>query len=167
MEVKRYEVVIKGAVGDRETVGDKEQRASAEGKKQAKSNEDVIAKGFKTTVGAMATIYGMSQLVVQPIMREKVNMAVLTGDIVQAKNFQRQQANVNKVINAGFNVATIAGAFMMSRTLGFIALGSSVVREVSGGINRYQANKMIEAESQIDSFINSYDRAKMSKLIRG
>ena len=36
----------------------------------------------------------------------------------------------------------------------------------SSGVNRYQNNKMMEAKAEIDSFINSYDRARMSNLIR-
>lgn len=170
MEIKRYEVIIKGAIGesDRTTVGEQEEKKSRERKTQ--TNEDVLAgigKGVKTTIGIIAGMYAMSQIVIQPIMREKANMSILTGDIVQAKNLQRINANTNKLINKGMEVAGIGATFMMSRVMGFVALGTSVVKEISGVVNRGQNNRMLEAQNTIDSFISSYDRSRMSDLIRG
>lgn len=169
MEIKRYEVVIKGAIGESDrSIGEQEQVKAQE--RKSKSNEDVtkdsFSKGLKSTVGAVASLYASSQLVVQPIMREKVNVAVLSGDIVQAKNLQRINSNVNTAINKGMGLASIGIAFSVDVGLGFMALGTTAVREISSAVNRSQNNRMIEAQNDIDSFINSHDRARMSGLIR-
>lgn len=171
METKRYEVVIKTAVGESDkAVGKQEIKGAEKREKESLTNAEVLAskgKELKATIGTIAGLYATSQLVVQPIMREKVNMSVLTGDIVQAKNFQRTQNNVNKIVGKGMEIASIGATFLISRTAGFVALGMSVSKEISSGVNRYQNNKMMEAKAEIDSFINSYDRARMSNLIRG
>lgn len=170
METKRYEVTIKVPVGESDrTVGQQEVKKASENKKETLTNAEVMAnkgKQIKATIGTIAGLYASSQLVIQPIMREKVNMAVISGDIVQARNLQATQANVNKVIGKGMEVASIGATFMVSRTAGFIALGMSVVKEVSGAVNRMQSNRMIEAEREIQSFISSYDRARMTDRIR-
>lgn len=167
MEVKRYEVVIKGAIGESDkTVGEKEQEKAKERTNAEKTTDD-FSKGLKRTVGAMASIYSASQLVVQPIMREKTNIAILTGDIVQAKNLQRINTNVNTIIGAGFDLMTIGVASFVNIGLGLMALGTTATKYISQEINRSQNNRMIEAQNTIDSFIKSYDRARMSTLIRG
>lgn len=167
--IKRYEVVIKGAIGESDrTIG--EQEIKKEQERKSKSNADVTAGGFekgaKATVGAIASLYASSQLAVQPIMREKVNVAVLSGDIVQAKNMQRINANTNMAINKGMGLLGIGISFGVNVGLGFVALGTTGVKEISNGINRMQNNKMVEAQSEIDNFIGMHDRARMSGLIR-
>lgn len=167
MEVKRYEVRVIGAK-DKESVqavGKKE-----ETKRQTKTNEEVsktdFSKGLKTTIGAMASIYATSQLIVNPIMRQKSDMAALSGDIVQAKNIQRTQARVNQTVNLGFTALGIAAAFIVNPMLGAVTLGGSVTKEISSGINRVQSNRMLDNEVAIDSYINAHEQVRMTKLIR-
>ncbi len=166
--IKRYEVVFKGFADKEVSIGEQEQKKAQE--RKSKSNKDVtsgdFSKGLKATVGAVASLYSASQLVVQPIMREQTNIAVISGDIVQAKNLQRINSNVNMAINKGMSLAGVGIAFSVNVGLGFIALGTTAVKELSGAVNRYQNNKMLEAQSEIDSFINAHDRARMSGLIR-
>ena len=79
----------------------RKQEIKGKKRKESLTNAVLASKGVADNRNYRRAICDKS-LVIKPIMREKV-MSVLTGDIVQAKNFQRTQNNVNKIVGRDGN----------------------------------------------------------------
>lgn len=167
MERNIYEIRVRGLKEREETIGKKEetQAEKREARSNVKTNADVVktdfSKGAKKTIGALASIYAASQLVAQPIMRDRVNMATITGDIVQARNLQRTHNQVNKFVGVGFEIASIGVATMINPVLGGLALLGSGVKHIQTAIQIEQNNAMIKANNDITNFINTYESQRM------
>ena len=169
MERNIYEIRVRG-LKDREeqtTIGKKETKEAEkrEAKSNVKSNAEVVktdfSAGVKRTVGALASIYAASQLVAQPIMRDRVNMATITGDIAQARNLERMNNQVNKFVSLGFETAGIGVALMINPVFGGVALLGSGVKLAQESIQREQTNNMIRAQNSIRNFVNTYESNRM------
>lgn len=136
-----------------------------------KSNNEIVnrdlSSGFKKTVSTAAVIYATSQMVVQPMVRENVNRATITGDYVQAASIQRTQQIINKSVGLGLEVAGIVGAFMINPVVGGVALLGTATKYVQEGIAREQQNRLINAENNINTYINSYESARFIDIKAG
>lgn len=135
------------------------------------TNEQIVSPGItsgvKKTIGTLATVYATSQLALQPIMREKTNKAAISGDYVQSENIRIRNAEVNKYVGLGFEVASIAVATMVNPVMGGVALAGSVVKHTQQAINREQQNRMINANANIESFINGIESSRFIDVKKG
>lgn len=151
------------------TIATREERATT--KKESRSSENIVApdlsSGFKTAISTAATIYATSQVVINPIVTEYINKASVSGDYVQAANIARTQANVNRYIGLGMEIAGIGAAFLANPILGGVALVGSVSKHIQQGISREQRNRVIRETNNIDNFITSHESARFVNVRAG
>lgn len=152
-----------------ETISKKELRASETEK--IKQTEEIaspdLSRGFKKTVATAALIYSVSQIAVNPIMREMSNRASVSGDYVQAENIARTQARVNQGVSLGLEALGIVAATMINPALGGVALLSSVSKHTQQAISRNQANRALEGKNNIDNYINSFESSRFINVKAG
>jgi hypothetical protein len=152
-----------------EPITTREQR-KAEAPK-VKSNDEITttdtAGKFSKVVAITASVYAASQVVVNPIFQENINMASVAGDYVQAEAIRRTQQTTNQMINLGLEIGTAVGLFIANPALG---LGAGVVtgaKYIQQGFNRNQANRARKEMNNTDNFINSYESSRLIDVKAG
>lgn len=166
MTTQVFKIEARGfANNESKNISQKEQRASSVNK--VKSSDEIVSKdlskGFKKTVGTMATIYASSQLVVQPIIRENINVATASGDFITAQNIAITQALVDKGVGVSFDLMAIAGGFMVGGVVGgAIAGGGVATKYITQAINREQNNRLLNNLNNTNNFINSYEASRLA-----
>lgn len=166
-----HEILIKDLVskdGEQQTaIGKKEVIKESKSNAEVTNQQTSIGKGVKRTIGTAATVYGASQLVVQPIMRNKINMASVSGDYVQADNLAKTNALVNQSVGIGMEIAGIGAAFAVNIGLGGVALLGSFTKHTTQAVSRHQTNNMIAAENNINNYLQGYEQNRFIDMKKG
>ena len=152
-----------------EPITTREQRKTEAPK--VKSNDEITttdtAGKFSKVVALTATVYTASQVVVNPIFQENINMASVAGDYVQAEAIRRTQQTTNQMINLGLEIGTAVGLFLVNPALG---LGAGVVtgaKYIQQSFNRNQMNRARNLMNNTDNFINSHESSRLIDVKAG